>query len=88
MLQFLIARLSSALVVVLGVVCLVFLLIHLVPGDPVEVMLGETAREYVIFGLVAVAAVELSHLGNIRRLIAGTEPKLGQGGGRRSGSGA
>jgi len=43
-LQFLIARLSSALVVVLGVVCLVFLLIHLVPGDPVEVMLGETAR--------------------------------------------
>jgi peptide/nickel transport system permease protein len=41
---FLVARLSSALVVVLGVACLVFLLIHLVPGDPVEVMLGESAR--------------------------------------------
>jgi peptide/nickel transport system permease protein len=26
-----------------GVVCLVFMLIHLVPGDPVDVMLGETA---------------------------------------------
>ena len=44
MISFLVARLSSALVVVLGVACLVFLLIHLVPGDPVEVMLGEAAR--------------------------------------------
>ncbi len=30
--------------VVLGVVCLVFFLLHLVPGDPVEVMLGESAH--------------------------------------------
>lgn len=44
MIQFIIARLSSAVVVVLGVACLVFLLIHMVPGDPVEVMLGESAR--------------------------------------------
>lgn len=50
------------------------------------ILIGETAREYLIFGLVAVAAVELSHLGNIRRLLAGTEPKLGQGGERRSGA--
>ena len=28
----------------LGVACLVFSLIHVVPGDPVEVMLGESAR--------------------------------------------
>jgi len=41
--RFLLSRLASAAVVVLGVVCLVFALIHLVPGDPVEVMLGETA---------------------------------------------
>lgn len=37
-------RLASALVVMLGVCTLVFLLIHLVPGDPVEAMLGESAR--------------------------------------------
>lgn len=44
MFKFLFSRLLSAAIVVLGVVCLVFLLIHLVPGDPVEVMLGEAAR--------------------------------------------
>ncbi len=42
--QFLLARVMSALLVILGVVCLVFLLIHLIPGDPVDVMLGESAR--------------------------------------------
>ena len=40
----LISRLASAVVVIFGVLCLVFLLIHLVPGDPVEVMLGESAQ--------------------------------------------
>ncbi|MBT3091722.1 MAG: nickel ABC transporter permease [Candidatus Thiodiazotropha endolucinida] len=40
---FLISRLLSALIVIIGVVCLVFMLIHLVPGDPVDVMLGESA---------------------------------------------
>jgi peptide/nickel transport system permease protein len=44
MLGFLVARLASAGVVVAGVVCLVFLLIHLIPGDPLEVMLGESAQ--------------------------------------------
>jgi len=38
------ARLASACVVIFGVLILVFSLIHLVPGDPVEVMLGEHAR--------------------------------------------
>ena len=42
--QHVISRLASAAVVIFGVLCLVFLLIHLVPGDPVEVMLGESAR--------------------------------------------
>jgi peptide/nickel transport system permease protein len=43
-LSFLVSRLASALVVMLGVVCLVFLMLHLIPGDPVELMLGESAR--------------------------------------------
>ncbi len=37
-------RLASTLVVMLGVCTLVFALIHLVPGDPVEAMLGERAQ--------------------------------------------
>jgi peptide/nickel transport system permease protein len=39
----LVARLLSALGVVAGVAVLVFLLIHVVPGDPVELMLGDGA---------------------------------------------
>jgi len=36
-------RLGAAVLVVFGISTLVFLLLHLVPGDPVEVMLGESA---------------------------------------------
>ena len=44
MLVYLYKRIFLACIVVLGVATLVFLLIHLVPGDPVEVMLGESAQ--------------------------------------------
>jgi peptide/nickel transport system permease protein len=44
MIAFLLSRIASALVVVFGVSLLVFMLIHAVPGDPVEVMLGETSQ--------------------------------------------
>lgn len=44
MIAYLLSRLGSALLVILGVSLVVFLLIHLVPGDPVEVMLGDSAR--------------------------------------------
>lgn len=41
--MFLIKKLSNLATVIFGVLLLTFLLIHLVPGDPVEVMLGESA---------------------------------------------
>jgi len=44
MISFVLSRLLSTLVVVLGVICMVFLLIHFIPGDPVDMMLGESAQ--------------------------------------------
>ncbi|MBK7973675.1 MAG: ABC transporter permease [Deltaproteobacteria bacterium] len=41
--SFILRRLATSVPVVLGVVTLVFALIHLVPGDPVDAMLGESA---------------------------------------------
>jgi peptide/nickel transport system permease protein len=38
-----ISRFANLVTVIFGVLLLTFLLIHLVPGDPVEVMLGESA---------------------------------------------
>ncbi len=43
--RYIFRRLLLALPVLLGVATLVFLLIHLIPGDPIDLMLGETARE-------------------------------------------
>ena len=40
-----IKRLSGLFVVIFGVLLLTFLLIHVVPGDPVEVMLGDSATQ-------------------------------------------
>ena len=42
--DFLVRRLLSALVTVVGVATLVFFLIHLIPGDPVDRILGDSAR--------------------------------------------
>ncbi|MBF0351495.1 MAG: ABC transporter permease [SAR324 cluster bacterium] len=41
--QFLVRRLLLLIPVMLGVVTLVFLLIHFIPGDPVDLMLGDSA---------------------------------------------
>ncbi len=45
MLRFLLRRLLLTIPVLLGVATLVFLLIHLVPGDPAQAMLGDSASE-------------------------------------------
>jgi peptide/nickel transport system permease protein len=42
--RYLLHRLALLAPTIMGAVTLVFFLIHMVPGDPVEVMLGETAR--------------------------------------------
>ncbi|HSL91339.1 MAG TPA: nickel ABC transporter permease [Candidatus Limnocylindrales bacterium] len=41
--RYLLSRLVQLVPVVFGVVTIVFLLLHLIPGDPVEIMLGESA---------------------------------------------
>lgn len=43
--RYIIQRLFSALIVLLGVTFVVFLIIHLVPGDPARVVLGVQANE-------------------------------------------
>lgn len=43
--NYLIRRLLLLIPVVLGVATFVFLIIHLIPGDPIDLMLGETARQ-------------------------------------------
>jgi peptide/nickel transport system permease protein len=77
--NFLLSRLFSALLVIVGVVCLVFLLIHLIPGDPVDVMLGESARPAdrealrSSLGLDQPMGVQLAdYLGGVLRLDLGT----------------
>ncbi|MGD8312916.1 MAG: ABC transporter permease [Gammaproteobacteria bacterium] len=79
MLSFLAHRLASAVLVVFGVVCIVFLLIHLIPGDPVEIMLGEAAsvadREAlrVSLGLHQPLGVQfLNYLGGLLQFDLGT----------------
>jgi glycerol-3-phosphate acyltransferase PlsY len=46
------------------------------------VLFGDTPPAYAWFALVAVALVEYMHLPNLRRLLAGTEPRIGRGGDR------
>lgn len=52
------------------------------------VLADRAAQPYLLFGLLTMLAVELNHISNIKRLIAGTEPKIGKGGQRRGATGA
>ncbi len=45
MLKYIVRRLFSLVFILLGVSIIVFLLVHLAPGDPVRIMLGEDATE-------------------------------------------
>jgi len=83
MLSYLLQRLAGALLVILGVVSIVFLLIHLIPGDPVEIMLGESAaaadREALRISLgldQPLAAQFLNYLGGLLQLDLGTSIHL------------
>ena len=51
----------------------------------VLVAAGWLPVEYLLFAFAVTASIELGHIGNIRRLLAGAEPKLGQGGAPRAG---
>ncbi|MDB4895661.1 MAG: Dipeptide transport system permease protein DppB [Firmicutes bacterium] len=73
MLGYLTKRLASAVPVIIGVTLLVFLMLHMVPGDPAEQMLGEMAVDKTAvanlrqqMGLNDPLAVQYGHfLGNI-----------------------
>jgi glycerol-3-phosphate acyltransferase PlsY len=41
-----------------------------------------TPREFAIYAVFAVLMVEYTHIPNIKRLFAGTEPRIGHGGDR------
>jgi len=45
MLKYIVRRMLSLVVILLGVSIIVFMLVHLAPGDPVRIMLGEDATE-------------------------------------------
>ena len=48
----------------------------------VAALLGWQSPAFALYGIFAVAVVEYMHIPNIRRLLAGTEPRIGHGGDR------
>jgi acyl phosphate:glycerol-3-phosphate acyltransferase len=52
------------------------------------VLADRAAQPYLLFASLTMLAIEFNHVANIKRLLAGTEPKLGQGGQRRDPTGA
>jgi len=52
------------------------------------VLADRAAQPYLFFGLLTMLAIEFSHISNMKRLLAGTEPKIGKGGQRRDAAGA
>jgi glycerol-3-phosphate acyltransferase PlsY len=48
----------------------------------VVVLFGWEPAAYAVYAIIAVAIIEYMHIPNLRRLLSGTEPRLGQGGDR------
>jgi ABC-type dipeptide/oligopeptide/nickel transport system permease component len=71
MLRYLVRRLALTVPVLLGVATLVFALIHLVPGDPVQSMLGETASQEEVQQLRHTLGLDRPLLAQYRSFLAG-----------------
>src|SRR6476646_10144178 len=71
MLRYLIRRLLLTIPVLLGVATLVFALIHLVPGDPAQSMLGESASPKEIQALQKSLGLDQPLLTQYRAFLAG-----------------
>ena len=71
MARYLVRRLLLTVPVLLGVATLVFALIHLVPGDPAQSMLGESASPAEIARLQQTLGLDRPLLTQYRRYLAG-----------------
>jgi ABC-type dipeptide/oligopeptide/nickel transport system permease component len=71
MIRYLIRRLLLTIPVLLGVATLVFALIHLVPGDPAQAMLGEGASQEEILKLRHTLELDRPLLAQYRSFLAG-----------------
>src|SRR4029079_13002812 len=71
MIRYLIRRLLMTIPVLLGVATLVFSLIHLVPGDPAQAMLGEAASASDVAELRAKLGLDQPLLTQYRRYLVG-----------------
>lgn len=83
--QFIVGRILSGIVVIFGISVLSFLLIHLIPGDPVRIMLGQNAspeeieRLTVFLGLDQPLFVQYGHyISNVIQGDFGTSLKTGR----------
>lgn len=56
--MFFLRRLVAVIPVLWGVVTFVFLIVHFIPGDPIEIMLGETAKQTDILALRATLGLD------------------------------
>lgn len=82
--RFLAKRLGGALVLLIGTTIVVFLLLHIVPGDPAEVMLGETATPAAVAQLRHVLKLDrplteqyLTYMGQLAHGDLGTSIRAG-----------